>query len=163
MKITWSYVFGAALAACLSGCVTAPAFESVPAASAPLPYTVVEAPERWMDHPVLWGGMILEVKNFERHTEIEMLAYPLDRKQAPRLELADEGRFIAILPGYVESRDYPAGRFMTLIGRITGERRGSLRNAPYVWPEVAVERQHLWPRDFREPKARFSIGVGVRL
>jgi outer membrane lipoprotein len=163
MKPLLALVCSAALAAGLSGCATAPAFESVPATSAPLPYTVVESPGRWIDQPVLWGGMILEVNNFERHTEIEMLAYPLDRRQAPRLELADEGRFIAILPGYVEARDYPLGRFVTLVGRITGERRGSLRNAPYVWPEVDVERVHLWPRDFRESKARFSIGVGVRL
>lgn len=146
----------------LSGCVTQPAFVDPPASSAPLPYTVVEDPARWMNEPVLWGGMILEVENFERHTEIEMLAYPLDAKQAPRLELADEGRFIAVLPGYVEAKDYPLGRFVTLTGSISGERRGSLRNAPYVWPEVAVERVHLWPRDFREPKARFSVGVGVR-
>lgn len=151
----------AALALALAGCVTAPAFESVPATAPSSPYAVAEDPQRWIDQPVVWGGMILEVNNYERHTEIELLAYPLDTRQRPRLELADEGRFILVLPGYVEARDYPLGRFVSLIGRVTGERRGSLRNAPYVWPEVAAERVHLWPRDFREPKARFSVGVGV--
>ena len=151
----------AALALALAGCVTAPAFESVPSTQPSSPYAVAEDPQRWIDQPVVWGGMILEVNNYERHTEIEMLAYPLDPKQRPRLELADEGRFILVLPGYVEAKDYPLGRFVSLIGRITGERRGTLRNAPYVWPEVSPDRLHLWPRDFREPKARFSVGVGV--
>jgi outer membrane lipoprotein len=147
--------------AALPGCTVAPAFTTLPAETAPSPYRVAEAPERWVDRDIVWGGMIVEVRNFERHSEIEMLAYPLDDKQRPMLELADEGRFIALVPGYVEANDFPEGRFMSLVGRITGERRGQLRNEPYLWPEVDIERLHLWPRDFREPRGKFSIGVGV--
>jgi outer membrane lipoprotein len=163
MKLRLSRACMTLLALSLAGCVTAPAFETVPTQSAPAAYRVAENPEQFLDQPVLWGGMIMEVHNYERHSEIELLAYPLDDKQRPRLELADEGRFIAVLPGYVEARDYPLGRFVSLIGHVTGDRRGTLRNAEYVWPEVDVERMFLWPRDFREPKARFSVGVGVRL
>lgn len=152
-----------ALAALLAGCSVAPAFETLPADLAPPVHRVAEAPDRYLDASVVWGGMVMEVRNYERHTEIEMLAYPLDDKQRPMLELADHGRFIALLPGYVEAAELPAGRFLSLIGRITGERRGSLRSASYVWPEVDVERMHLWPRDFREPRGGFSVGIGVRL
>lgn len=153
----------ATLASSLAGCATAPAFEALPADLAPSTHRVAQAPQDWLDRPVVWGGMILEVRNFENHSEIELLAYPLDEKQRPRLELADEGRFIALLPGYVEAREFPAGRFLSLIGRITGERRGTLRSQPYVMPEVDVDRLHLWPRDFRHSGSKFSIGVGVRL
>lgn len=151
------------LLALLAGCSVAPAFEALPADLAPPVHRVAEAPERFLEAPVVWGGMIMEVRNYERHSEIEMLAYPLDDKQRPMLELADHGRFIALMPGYVEAAEFPAGRFLSLIGRITGERRGSLRSATYVWPEVDVERVHLWPRDFREPRGGFSVGIGVRL
>lgn len=145
----------------LSACSVKPAFQSLPAEPAPAVFRVAGDVPRYLDQPVVWGGMILEVSNFERHTEIELLAYPLDERQRPMLEQPDHGRFIALLPGYVEARDYPPGRFLSLIGRVTGDRQGSLRGAGYVWPEVDVDRMYLWPRDFREPKARFSIGVGV--
>ena len=145
----------------LAGCATAPAFTALPTEPAPSAYAVADAPERWIDRDVVWGGMIVEVRNFERYSEVEMLAYPLDDKQRPMLELADQGRFIALIPGYVEARDLPQGRFLSLIGRITGERRGTLRNESYVWPEVDIDQLHLWPRDFREPRGKFSIGVGV--
>jgi outer membrane lipoprotein len=149
------------VAVALSGCVTAPAFDVLPSGTAPPAHRVAAEPQRWIDHPVVWGGMILEVRNFEHHSEIEMLGYPMDDKQRPLLELPDEGRFIALLPGYVEARNYPQGRFLSLVGRITGERRGSIRSAEYVWPEVDVDRVYLWPRDFRESGSRFSFGVGV--
>lgn len=147
----------------LAGCATAPAFQALPTDAAPAVNHVAAAPESWINRPVVWGGMIMEVRNFPNHSEIELLAYPLDDKQRPRLELADEGRFIALLPGYVEAQEFPDGRFLSLIGRITGERRGPLRNETYVWPEVDVERLHLWPRDFRESEPKFSVGIGVRL
>lgn len=159
-----AFVAAFLLAMVLGGCATAPAFTALPAAPAPAPYLVAEAPLQWQDQPVVWGGMILEVRNFPRHSEIEVLAYPLDTKQRPLLEKADHGRFIAVFPGYVEPRDYPEGRFLSLIGRITGERRGSLRGAMYVWPEIDVDQLHLWPRDFRTgPRFRVGIGVGVTL
>ena len=152
------------LATALSGCATSPAFTELPPASAPPVNRVAEATQQWLDHPVVWGGMIMEVRNYERHSEIELLAYPLDDKQRPMLELADQGRFIAVLPGYVEGQDYPEGRFLSLIGRVTGDRRGALRGSTYVWPEVDVDRLHLWPRDFRSgSKWRIGIGVGVHL
>jgi outer membrane lipoprotein len=157
---------GAALAALLTlvaGCAVAPAFSVLPPDPAPPPHLVAEAPDRWIDRDVVWGGMIVEVRNYERYSEIEVLAYPLDEKQRPRLDLADQGRFIALLPGYVEANDYPQGRFLSLVGRITGERRSLLRDQPRVWPEVDVDRVFLWPRDFRKPRANFGIGIGVQL
>ena len=107
------------------------------------------------------SSMIIEVRNFERHSELEILAFPLDDKQRPLLEQRDHGRFIAIVPGYVEAGDWPMGRYLGLIGRITGDRRGAIREAEYVYPEVAVDRMHLWPRDFRKPGPRISVGIGV--
>ena len=149
------------LLAGLAGCATTPAFDQLPATSAPSPYAVTEAPQEYLDQPVVWGGMILEVKNFERYSEIEILAFPLDDKQQPLIQLADQGRFIALVPGYVEGEDFAAGRYVSLIGSVTGGRNGRLRNGSYYWPEVALDRLKVWPRDFRQNTRRFSVGVGV--
>lgn len=149
------------LIAGLTGCAAQPAFERPPATSAPSPYAVAETPERYADAPVVWGGMILDVKNFETYSEIEILAFPLDAQQQPLVRLTDEGRFIAIAPGYVEGEDFAPGRYVSLIGTITGGREGVLRNGPHYWPEVALERIRIWPRDFGHRQRRFSLGVGV--
>ncbi|MBB5206843.1 Slp family lipoprotein [Chiayiivirga flava] len=150
-----------AVLAALAGCAAAPAFEQLPATSAPSPYAVADAPERFADQPVVWGGMILDVKNFASYSEIEILAFPLDDRQQPLIELADQGRFVAIAPGYVEGEDFAAGRYVSLIGTITGGREAPLRNTTYYWPEVALERLKVWPRDFRHNTRRFSVGIGI--
>lgn len=151
-----------AFALALSACATVkPAFDAVPASQVPPPFEVAKTASAWMDQPVLWGGMIVEVRNFERHSEFEILAFPLDDKQRPMLEQRDHGRFIAIVPGYVEAGDWPLGRYLSLVGRVTGDRHGAVRQAEYVYPEVAVDKMHLWPRDFRKPGPRISVGVGV--
>ena len=151
-----------ALALALSACATVkPAFETLPASSVPPPFEVAQGVSSYIDQPVVWGGMIIEVRNFERHSEFEILAFPLDDKQRPMLEQRDHGRFIAIVPGYVEAGDWPMGRYLSLIGRVTGERRGAVRQAEYVYPEIDVDRMHLWPRDFRRSGPRISVGIGV--
>ena len=151
-----------AMAFALTACATVkPAFGMLPADSAPPPFEVSRATTQYMDRSVVWGGMIIEVRNYERHSEFEVLAFPLDDKQRPRFNERDHGRFIAIVPGYVEAGDWPMGRYLSLIGRVTGERRGAVRQAEYVYPEVDVDKMHLWPRDFRNPGPRISVGIGV--
>ena len=145
----------------LAGCATRPVFDNAPLDPAPQPYRVADDGKRWLEREVLWGGMILEVRNFERHTEIEVLAFPLEPAQRPVPTAVDQGRFIAILPGFADPATLPEGRFLTLTGRITGDRHDLLHTRPYAWPEVAVERLHLWPTDFREQRVRFSVGIGV--
>ena len=145
----------------LAGCAGRPVFEDAPVDTAPQPYAVAEEPARWVDREVLWGGMILEVRNFPSFSEVEILAFPLDPRQAPVPAAADQGRFVALLSGFADPATLPEGRFVTLTGRITGDRSGMLHRRPYVWPEVDVGRMHLWERDFAAPKSRFSIGIGV--
>ena len=150
------------LALALSACATVkPAFDTLPESHVPPPIEAATNTAHYLDQPVVWGGMIIEVRNFERHSEFEILAFPLDDKQRPMLEQRDHGRFIAIVPGYVEAQDWPMGRYVSLIGRITGDRRGAVRQVEYVYPEVDVDRMHLWPRDFRRPGPRISVGIGV--
>lgn len=145
----------------LAGCAAQPAFPDAPVDVAPMPYRVAADGARWLDREVVWGGMVLDVRNFENHSEVEVLAFPLDRRQAPTPHAADQGRFIALLPGFADPATLPEGRFVTLTGRITGERRGTLHTRSYLWPEVDVGRLHLWPEDFRERRTRVAIGIGI--
>jgi outer membrane lipoprotein len=151
-----------AAATVLGGCATPAPFVAAAAAS-PAVWRVAEHPERYLDTDVLWGGMIIEITHTERYTELEMLGFPLDGKQQPQAERADEGRYILIVGGFLDPADFAVGRFITFPGRVTGTRRGELRGQPYRWPMLDTLQPHLWPKDFRHNDTHYSIGVGVRL
>lgn len=150
------------LALFVAGCASPLPIASPPVDS-PAPHEVAEAVDRHLGHAVLWGGMVIETRTFERHSEIEVLAFPLDRRQRPLPDGADLGRFMLLRHGFLDPDIFAPGRFVTVHGRITGERRGQIREAGYLWPELDADALHLWPRDFREPHGRwsFSVGVGV--
>ncbi len=142
----------------LAGCASGPAAT----ASVP-PFEVADAIERHLDQPVAWGGMVVETRNFDRYSEIELIAFPLDRHGRPLPHQRDLGRFILLRAGFLDPQIYAPGRFLTAHGRITGDRRGRIREAAYVWPELDADAIDLWPADFRarQGNVRFSIGIGI--
>ncbi len=153
----------AMLVVALGGCATPLPFPQAGIGQAPAAWQVAERPEDFIGRDVLWGGMILEVRHAERYTELEMLAFPLDRRQQPIAEDADQGRFILIVGGFLEPTQFAPGRFLTFSGRINGVRHAPLRGEPYAWPVLDTVRPYLWPRDFRESSPRYAVGIGVRL
>ncbi|MBB5014860.1 Slp family lipoprotein [Rehaibacterium terrae] len=145
------------------GCAPQPVFRQLPVELAPPPQVVSAEPARHRGGEVLWGGTVVAVHNQARHSEIEVLAYPLDRGQRPQTGHGQQGRFIALLPGYVEAADFPSGTAVTVTGRITGAREGRIGDHAYTWPEVSVRGLQRWTGDGRRPpRVHFGIGVGIR-
>ena len=144
----------------LGACSTPPIRTDVAARTDLPPYRAAEL-QALPDGEVLWGGMIVEVRNRAEQSEIEVLAYPLDRGQRPMLKAPTEGRFIALMPGYVERYDYPQGRFVTLRGEVRARRESMIDEKLYVYPVVEATQVHLWPQGFQHSGPRFSFGIGV--
>ena len=155
-------ILTAALAtlASLTACTTPPIQSEIPARVDLTPYQVAED-KAFPAEDVLWGGMVVDVRNSADFSEMEVLAYPLDRSQRPRLQAPTQGRFIARMPGYVERYDYPQGRFVTLRGKVVARREGMIDERLYVYPIVEAGQVHLWPLGFQDAGPHFSIGVGV--
>ncbi|MGH8174143.1 MAG: Slp family lipoprotein [Rhodanobacteraceae bacterium] len=151
-----------AIGVLLSGCVSTPVFTDVHTLS-PTPAEVAVQPERYHDAEFVWGGKILDVRNLTDTSEVQVVAYPLDRAQRPNQSAQTEGRFIVELPGYVEALDYPPGRFLTLRARLKGTHVAPVDEQDYVFPLVAGATIHLWPVNFpyEQPRVQFGIGVGV--
>jgi len=151
------------LAALLAGCAT-PVFHDAPT-TVPTPLDVAATPERYHDADVVWGGKILGVRNLAETTEVELVAYPLDDSQRPDQNAPTQGRFIVSLPGFAEPLDYPAGRFLTLRGRVGSMRTRRIEDRDLVMPLVTDATLHLWPVNFpyERPRVQFGIGVGVGL
>lgn len=147
----------------LAGCAANPVYSPDWADSTVTPRQVAVAPEQVGDARVIWGGRIIGVENKADHTEVEVLAYPLDKDQKPASNDTGDGRFLAVLPGYVEPLDYPIDGWVTLQGHIEGVRSGRVGEAPYVFPLLKVRAAHVWSREELQKRSNvhFNVGVGV--
>ncbi len=146
----------------LGACAPAPIYKNVPGAVAVVPAQVAQSPERYAGNAVVWGGRIVQVTNLADHSEIELLAYPLDSSQRPKANDSGNGRFIAVLRGYAEPLDYPAGALMTISGRLDGSRSGKVGQADYVFPLVSVGQSHVWTADeMRRGRSNIQFGLGL--
>lgn len=143
----------------VTGCAT-PIYKNVSSIAA-LPRDVAVAPERYSNAEVIWGGKVLAVRNRPESTDIEIVAFPLDRGQRPDRSAPSEGRFIVVLPGYVEANDYPASRYVTVRGHVAGSRAATIDERDVVFPLVHADDLHLWPANFPDDRPRFHFGVGV--
>jgi outer membrane lipoprotein len=150
--------------ALLAACAPPPIYKPDASVIAATPAQVAAAPDRFRNAQAIWGGRVVAVRNFPDHSEIELLDYPLDSSQRPRVKETAGGRFIALMPGYVESMDYPEGTLMTLRGTLDGVRAGKVGDADYTFPLVTVAQSHRWtPQEMDQghPHVSFGVGVGV--
>ena len=146
----------------LTACAPAPIYKPTATHVVVAPIQVSQTPEQYSGHDVIWGGRIVQVNNLADHSEIEILAYPLDSSQRPKLSGSGSGRFIATMPGYVEPIDYPQGAPITVAGRLTGNRAGKVGEADYVFPLVGTTQSHIWSAsEMQGGKVNFGVGVGV--
>jgi outer membrane lipoprotein len=113
---------------------------------------------------IAWGGIIVAARNLASQSQLEVLSYPLDKNGRPQQEAKAGGRFIALHPGYLELANYAEGRFVTMTGTVSGTRAGSVGEAHYVYPVLAIKTLFLWPTPEEEaakPQFHFGVGVGI--
>jgi len=157
-------LFGSVALLTLAACAPAPIYKNVTNLTPAFPAEVARAPEHFSGVSVIWGGRIVQVTNLADHSEVEVLAYPLDSSQRPKANDFGNGRFIAVMPGYVESLDFPAGGLITASGKINGSLAGKVGDADYVFPLISVDQAHVWTADEMNKghnNVQFGVGVGV--
>jgi outer membrane lipoprotein len=113
---------------------------------------------------IAWGGIIVAAKNLASQTQLEILSYPLDKNGRPEREAKAGGRFVALHPGYLELANYAEGRLVTMTGTANETRAGSVGEAHYVYPVLAVKTLFLWPTPEEEatkPQFHFGVGIGI--
>jgi len=107
---------------------------------------VQQAPNRFLDRRMRWGGTILAVRNRKRTTEIEILSRPLESGGRPRGKEPGQGRFLALLTGFADPVGYPEKRLLTVTGRLKRVETRPIGEYPYPYPVVAIEQSYLWPK-----------------
>ena len=112
---------------------------------------------------VSWGGVVVNSTNLPQMTEIEVLAYPLDRIQRPVVDAAPVGRFLLRYPGYLETLDYAPGRVLTAVGVVSGVETGRVSQSDYQFAVLESSDLHLWRHGALAVRPRVSFGIGISL
>lgn len=112
---------------------------------------------------VIWGGTIINTQNLSDTTQIEIMGYPLDRRQRPMTARDPQGRFLIQYKGYLEPVDYAAGRSLTVLGRLQDVITGTVGEAQYQYPALQSESIHLWKPYDQSTRSGFSFGMGINL
>ncbi len=156
-------LFTVVASALLVACASTPPFDVKNVNTTIRPNEAVAKLDSVRGNKVLWGGVIINSKNLEQGTQLEMLAYPLNDNYRPRLDREPLGRFIIEHGSYLETIDYAPGRELSLVGTVTGTKEAKIDAATYVYPAVTTDQIHLWPKGSGNVEPQFHFGVGVTL
>ncbi len=144
-------------------CATGPAFDLGGVDTALTPTAAAADIDAARDHRVEWGGVIISARNLRDHTDLEVLAYPLDRSAHPELGKTALGRFMLVRPGYLETVDYSPGRLITAVGPVTRIHDGTVGESPYRFAVMTAAQLHLWSRwTPHDNRPRITFGFGIR-
>lgn len=156
----------AALLLGLAACASGPKFDTSGVDKSLIPTAVAADIDAARGRTAMWGGTVINSRNQERISELEVLAYPLSDSGRPQLDQSPLGRFLVQRAGYLETVDYAPGRLITAIGPVAGVRSGTVGAARYDYPVIEARELHLWPRSetaggVSNPQFHFGIGIGV--
>lgn len=155
-----------ALPAVVAACAPAPLYKTGSAFANATPAQVASSPANFAGMQTVWGGTVIGVDNRQDHTELRILGYPLDSSQRPRLKQPASGRFIAIVPGFLDPMTFPDGIPVTVMGQLGGTVTAAVGGASYAYPVIRITPNdlHRWtPDEMRQghPNVHFGVGVGV--
>lgn len=161
-RLAWTLVVPVAVAAC----APAPLYKTGATFANATPAQVASSPGNFAGMQTVWGGTVIGVDNRQDHTELRILGYPLDSSQRPRLNQPATGRFIAVVPGFLDPVTFPDGIPVTVQGQFDGAQTAAVGGASYAYPVVRVSRNdvHRWTaEEMRQghPNINFGVGVGV--
>lgn len=145
----------------LAGCASKPPMDLSNIDFGITPQTVRATPDT-VGRSVLWGGLILSSRNLKDSTLLEVLSYPVDQQGRIQRNAEPMGRFHAYYPGYLETAEYRANRWLTLTGTVRGIESGVVGNTSYLFPVLDVQQLYVWSEQALQdnsPQLHFGIGV----
>jgi len=125
---------------------------------------VVKAPDAYIGKTVLFGGEIIETKNFADKSQVVVLQSPLDSRDRPVGGDVSEGRFIVTTTGFLDPAIYSPGRKITVAGKVVGKEKRPMGEIEYTYPVIEKQGLYLWPVEMpasAEPRWQFGFGVGT--
>lgn len=112
---------------------------------------VLADPAAHVSRPVRWGGVILETENRANSTLVTVLALPLSGSGKPQLGDDSAGRFVAVVPLFLDPKVYSKDRRFTVSGTLAGSETRKVGEFPYRYPVVEAQHHYLWPVEPKLP------------
>jgi outer membrane lipoprotein len=103
-----------------------------------------EQPDAYEGKLVLLGGTIIETRNKQEGTLIEVLQKRLNRWGRPKDEDDTEGRFLVFADRFLDPVVYSEGRKITIAGKVVGGHVEKIGEVDYVYPLLRAREIHLW-------------------
>ncbi len=142
------------LSVALSGCaINAPTWVREVPEDDPTITQVRENIPLYKDVIVRWGGVIVSVDNDTDRTSIEIVSRELYRSGRPRSNDYSPGRFIAIIPTFLDPSVYKTKREITVKGAVQNSKKAAIGEYDYIYPVIDVKNYHLW-----EPLQQLGYG-----
>jgi outer membrane lipoprotein len=136
----------------LAGCASQP---KTPITNAdfkgPTLAAVRENPDMFLDQRVRWGGSIAGVENRRDSTLVEMVQHPLSNSGRPRSSTTSAGRFIVLIPGFLDPAIYAKDRQLTVVGTLQPSIERNIGEYLYQYPVVAADTYRLW-KESEDPR-----------
>ena len=104
----------------------------------------------YLGKSVMFGGIIVNTRNFDNRAEIEVIQKDLDSFGYPSRANKTGGRFIFVKEGFFEPEIWSKGRYVTGAGVIKGQSKGKIDNKDYRYPLIEVSELKLWQKRFND-------------
>jgi len=104
-------------------------------------------PEDYLTRQVRWGGKLIETENRKDTTRLTVLGATLSKDGEPQPDDDNAGRFIAIVPEFLDPKVYAADRKVTVTGTLLRTETRLVGEFPYRYPVVQAQSWYLWPRE----------------
>jgi outer membrane lipoprotein len=106
----------------------------------------------YLGRQVRWGGTIIETGNREAATLLTVLGRPLYKGGEPKFTDDSAGRFIAIVPAFLDPQVYAPDRQVTFTGSLLRTETGKVGEYPYTYPVIQADVWYLWPEETERPR-----------
>jgi len=132
----------------LVGCSVFPEAIETPDDQALVSYqSAVNNSQQVVGQTARWGGVIADVRNGEDYTVIEMVNFPLKSWGRPTVGDDSNGRFLALIDGFIDPAVYEQGRSLTILGVVEETRIGKIDDYTYTYPVIKATGYHLWKKE----------------
>jgi outer membrane lipoprotein len=101
---------------------------------------------------VRWGGKLIATENRENATWLTVLASStLSKDGEPQSDHDSAGRFIAVVPEFLDPMVYAADRKVTVTGTLLRTETRPVGQFRYTYPVVEAKSWYLWPEESVAP------------
>jgi len=101
----------------------------------------------YITRQVRWGGKLIETENRKDATWLTVLGASLSNDGEPQPGEDNAGRFIAIVPEFLDPKVYAADRKVTVTGTLLRTETRLVGEFPYNYPVVQAQSWYLWPEE----------------